>query len=577
MDVPSSHIRIERSERRPARGARRVRACEPNEKVTVTICLRRNPGAPPLPTQQKPAIAAGKSHGRYSREEYAATYGATQADIHKVSQFAHAYHLTIEEASSAKRTVVVSGTAENMSRAFAVELNWYESPGQTYRGREGFVHVPKDLAEIITGVLVLDNRRVVRHHSVAVRGVASPAGTPVGAVPLTPPQVAKLLTIFLTAEPPGRLLEFSNSVVRYVTDPVTNRATDDVDFVPAPNLGLQAPTVTAVPVLGVNNSPMGSKTDFWVDDPAKTPSSDTDVEVALDLEIIAAIAQGAKLAVYFAPNSPDGFFNAVQTAVQDPVNHPDVLSISWGGSELNDWSPMDIDNVSSAFEDAFTVGISVFVSSGDDGSDCGVGDGQAHVEYPGTDKFVVCCGGTTITNVAGSTFNEGTWNDSGATGGGISDHFDSQTWQAEAGVPPSVNPGGRVGRGVPDVAGNASPTSGYDLVLYGTQFSKLVVTSGADLGGSGFIEGGTSAVAPLYAALTALINASLGKRCPFLNPVLYGLNGTSTLRDINDGQNNQWSQESQPAPSYTSGPGWDGCTGLGSIDGKKLLDALKNG
>jgi kumamolisin len=574
MDVPSTHIRIERSERRPARGARRVGPCEPNEKVTVTIVLRRNPSAPPLPSQQKPAVAASKAQRRYSREEFASTFGATQADIDKVSQFAHAFHLTIEEASSAKRTVVVSGTAENMSNAFAVELSRYELPGHTYRGRDGFVHVPKDLAAIITGVLGLDNRRVVRHHSVAVRGVAAPAAAPVGAVPLTPPQVAKLYN-FPDGPAAGQtigILEFGGG---FVTDPVTNRATDVDTF--CANLGLQAPTVTAIPVLGVNNSPMGSKTDFWVDDPAKTPSSDTDVEVALDLEIIAAIAQGAKLAVYFAPNSPDGFFNAVQTAVQDPVNHPDVLSISWGGSELNDWSPMDIDNVSSAFEDAFNVGISVFVSSGDDGSDCGVGDGLAHVEYPGTDKWVVCCGGTVISNVAGSTFNEGTWNDSGATGGGISDHFDPQTWQAEAGIPPSVNPGGRLGRGVPDVAGNASPTSGYDLWLYGTQFSKLVVTSGADLGQSGFIEGGTSAVAPLYAALTALINSALGKRCPFLNPVLYGLNGTSTLRDINDGQNNQWSSEAKPAPSYTSGPGWDGCTGLGSIDGKKLLAALKNG
>ena len=461
-----------------------------------------------------------------------------------------------------------------MSRAFAVELNRYDLPDHSYRGRDGFVHVPKDLADIITGVLGLDNRRVVRHHSAAVRSDSAAANTPVKAVQLTPPQVAKLYDFpagGATGQTVG-ILEFGGG---YVTDPVTKRASDVDSF--CTNLGLRTPSVTSVPVLGVNNSPMGSKTNFWVDDKAKNPISDTDIEVALDLEIVAAVLASAKIAVYFAPNNSDGFYNAVQTAVQDTVNRPDVLSISWGGSELNNWSSMDIDHISSAFEDAFNVGVSVFVSSGDDGSDCGVGDGSAHVEYPGSDQWVVCCGGTMITNVAGARFNEGTWNDSGggATGGGISDHFDPQTWQAKAGVPSSVNPGHRKGRGVPDVAGNASPNSGYDLWLYGTQFSKLVVTSGKFIGESGFIEGGTSAVAPLYAALAALINAARGTRCPFLNPVLYRLNGTSVLRDINDGLNNQWSGESKPAPSYKSGPGWDACTGLGSINGNALLAALR--
>jgi kumamolisin len=569
MNIPADYVPIKGSERRPARGAKQVGACPPGELATVTICLRRNPQAAPLPPQQ--SQIKGKSSKSFSREEYAATYGATQNDIDRVTQFARSFNLQIQEASSAKRTVVVFGTVGDMGRAFAVELNRYQLPTHTYRGRDGFVHVPRALAEIVTGVLGLDNRRVVRHHSATVRPGAEAANAPVGAATLTPPQVAMLYD-FPAGPATGQtvgVLEFGGG---YVVDPVTKRASDVDTF--CSNLGLTGPTVSAVSVLGANNTLMGSKTNFFVDDPAKNPPSDTDIEVALDLEIIAAVAQGANIAVYFAPNDSNGFNQAVRTAVHDAVNHPDVLSISWGGSELNDWSPMDIDNISAAFEDAYNMGVSVFVSSGDDGSDCGVGDGVAHVEYPGSDPWVVCCGGTTITNVSGSTFNEGSWNDVGASGGGISDHFIPQTWQSDAHIPPSANPNQRKGRGVPDVAGNASPYSGYDLWLYGTQFSKLVVTSGNYKGASGFIEGGTSAVAPLYAALTALINASRGARCPFLNPVLYGLNGTSALHDISDGQNNEWSGEAKPTPSYTSGPGWDGCTGLGRIDGRKLLAAI---
>ena len=152
----------------------------------------------------------------------------------------------------------------------------------------------------------------------------------------------------------------------------------------------------------------------------------------------------------------------------------------------------------------------------------------------------------------GKIVNEVVWNDlpfGGATGGGISDVFDPPVWQSGANVPPSSNPGGHKGRGVPDVAGDADPVTGYDVLV----------------DGKNAVIGGTSAVAPLYAGLVAIINQGLGHQVGYLNPLLYTKVHSSIFADIIDGNNG----------SYKARKGWDACTGLGRIDGTKLFNALK--
>jgi kumamolisin len=140
-------------------------------------------------------------------------------------------------------------------------------------------------------------------------------------------------------------------------------------------------------------------------------------------------------------------------------------------------------------------------------------------------------------------------NSEGATGGGISDTFPLPNYQSGAGVPPSANSSHNVGRGVPDVAGNADPTTGYVTLVDGQ---------------SGVI-GGTSAVAPLWAGLIALINQSLGKPAGFINPLLYQSAGKAAdFDDVTSGNNG----------AYSAGPGWDACTGFGSPLGSKIAAAL---
>jgi len=122
-------------------------------------------------------------------------------------------------------------------------------------------------------------------------------------------------------------------------------------------------------------------------------------------------------------------------------------------------------------------------------------------------------------------------------------------YQQSAGVPPSVNPGNKAGRGVPDVAADADPATGY-----------AVRVDGVDT-----VVGGTSAVAPLWAGLIARLNQGVGKPMGFLNPTLYGLTAQSgVFRDVTSGNNGD----------YFAGPGWDACSGLGIADGTKLLRAL---
>jgi kumamolisin len=414
-------------------------------------------------------------------------------------------------------------------------------------------------------VFGLDDRPMARR--------ASTSSGPPGASTLTPPQVAKLYN-FPAGSAAGQtigILEFGGGY-----------DLTDIDAFFS-GLGQETPNIQAVSVDGVTNSP--------------TEDSDQnyDGEVVMDIDVAGSVGVGANIAVYFAPLSDQGWADAVTAAVLEPAGLPEgwaapsVLTCSWGFTELEadtptddsespwpfEWTKQAIDHVSGTFQQAAMMGVTVFNCSFDNGSNEFQDDGYAHVAYPCSDSWLTACGGTLITNVSGSSFTENTWNDDArkignATGGGISDAIARPTWQKGV-VPASVNPGGRIGRGLPDIAGNASYYSGYLFHVDGK----------AD-----FQTNGTSSVAPLYAGLIAIINATLGHSVGYLNPTLYALAQNpahaDAIRDINDGISNavRWTNDDEtiggPSRGYTSGPGWDACTGLGVLDGTKLLDALQN-
>ncbi len=552
MPSPTAVRPIEGSERRPAPGARRVAAENPAAKLSVTIRVRRRTDAPALPVHHH----ADTPTGHVSREEFTERYGASKSDIDLVVSFARANGLEVEETSASKRTVKISGTVEQMNHAFAVDLGRYESPTETYRGREGAVKMPEDVSQVVEGVFGLDNRRMARRAgtrvaprpsrpfapgSARVGSTTTPAefGPALNVTTLTPPQVASLYDYPLTPGAAGQtigLIEFGGGFAQ----------SDLNQFFTGLGGGQTPPTPVVVGIDGVTNSP-------GVD-------VNEDGEVTLDICVASSVAANAGVAVYFAPWTEQGWVDVITSSVHDATNNPSVVSISWGWPEFEGidgftWTQQAINAVNQTFQDAAALGVTVFAASGDNGSDCGQGDGVAHVLYPASDPFVSACGGTRVSDVSGASFVETTWAQSfGTTGGGVSDFFTLPTYQIGAGVPLSANDGHQ-GRGIPDIAGNADPASGYNLVVDGSSFPGV---------------GGTSATAPLYAALVALCNAKLGRNVGFLNPLLYALNNTGVIRDIADHASNA----TGGAPGYTAGPGWDGATGLGVVDGQGLLAAL---
>ena len=295
-------------------------------------------------------------------------------------------------------------------------------------------------------------------------------------------------------------------------------------------LGLTAPQITAVSVDNGKNKP------------GKPTSADG--EVMLDIEVAAAVAQGAKIVVYFAPNTNQGFTDAIATAVHDTTNKPSVISISWGGPESS-WSQSAAYALNAACQTAAAVGVSITVASGDNGSTDGVTTGNNHVDFPASSPYVLACGGTKLIGSGSTITSEVVWNEQasneGASGGGFSLLFDRPAWQTFGTVQ-----GNSSGRGVPDVAGNADPETGYTIRVDGEET----------------VIGGTSAVAPLWAGLIAVGNAMNGQDSGLLNPILYANGGA--FRDITQGNNG----------AFNAQVGWDPCTGLGSPDGSAVIQAI---
>jgi kumamolisin len=208
-----------------------------------------------------------------------------------------------------------------------------------------------------------------------------------------------------------------------------------------------------------------------------------------------------------------------------------------------------------ACQSAAALGITITVAAGDNGSTDGLTDGKNHVDFPASSPHVLACGGTKLEASGSSISSEVVWNEltnnEGATGGGVSNFFPLPSWQANASVPAPTTNGG--GRGVPDVSGDADPSTGYIIRV----------------DGKNMVIGGTSAVAPLWAGLIAVANSQNGTSAGFIQPAIYAAKGKAAFNDITSGTNFSGSPT-----GFTAGPGWDACTGLGSPIGTKLVSVV---
>lgn len=521
--------------RRALAGAKALARANPHAKVEVLLKLRR---------KKKLPLPLGRPHPTTSRKAIAETYGAAQEDIDRVVKVFGALGLTLLQANAATRSVRLSGTVATMESVFSVKLVNYSHMSGNYRGLVGHIHVPGEVTGIVQGVFGLDNRRVVRRRRQPIRDSAvskSLSGAPAGMY--SPAQLASHYN-FPKGDGAGQtigLLEFGGG---FFADDL-RRFCDMVDVPP--------PIVKPISTDGTST----------------TAKDGAEGEVMLDIEVIAGICPKAMLAVYFANWTELGWITALDAALQDGVNDPGVLSVSWGAPEDTDiWTEQAISQVNEALAEAAHLGITVCIASGDDGSSDADLDGNAHVDFPASSPYVLSVGGTTVA-AQGGTGADVVWKEGdglradngGSTGGGVSAVFQRPVWQDGLDRIVSVNPGAILGRCIPDLSANADwNASPYLLVV----------------DGSAQPNGGTSAASPLVAALITLINAErgAGKRVGFVTPVLYQKVGAQAVgalgcTDVESGDN-----ITSHVGGYTAEPGYDAASGWGTPNGEELLKAL---
>jgi kumamolisin len=483
----------------PAKPARRMGS------ITVSVIV---PPKTPFRMQR------GRPSERLTRAVFASRHGANPESLRILRAFAKDFGLTVTRTQPGRRTLHLTGSAAAMQKAFGVSLSMQTTPAGTFRVREGVITIPQELQPHVLAVLGLDNRpQAVPHFRAAQPHVANVSYTPV--------QVGQLYGFPSGATATGQTIGIIELGGGYSADDLTA-------YFKA--LGLPAPTVTVVSVDGGKSSP-----------------SNADGEVMLDIEVAASIATGAKIVVYFTPNTDQGFIDAVTTAVHDTTNKPSVISISWGGPEST-WTAQATAALDAACQAAAAVGVTITVAAGDNGSTDGATGNN--VDFPASSPHVLACGGTRLTGSGSTIASEVVWNElaigEGATGGGVSTIFPLPAWQQNANVPAAPTSAG--GRGVPDVAGDADPSTGYIVRVDGVTY----------------VIGGTSAVAPLWAGLIALANQQNGVSAGFINPTLYTASAKKAFRDITQGNNG----------SFSAGPGWDACTGQGSPIGSAIIQLL---
>jgi kumamolisin len=517
-----SFVPLPGSERGPLHGAEQVGPVDGSERIEVTLITRRRAALP---------RDASGAPARLTKAELEQGHGTDPDDLERVASAMSGLGLDVTGQHAGSRRMTVAGPVSALSEAFGTELSLVSSPSPdgtgrvTHRYRENALRVPAELGGIVVAVLGLDNRPQARFQSRAA-DQSNPRS-----VSYTPPQVAEIYQFPANADGTGQTIGIIELGGGFSADDLNTYFS---------GLGLTAPSVTAQGVDGGSNV-------------AGQDPNGADGEVLLDIEVAGSVAPGAAQVVYFAPNTDQGFIDAVTTAVHATPT-PVAVSISWGQSE-DSWTAQSRTALDAAIADGAALGVTVCVASGDNGSSDGVSGSQAHVDFPASSPHALSCGGTSLQadTATGQITSETVWNDGssgGAGGGGVSDVFALPAWQASAGVPQSAS--GGTGRGVPDVAGNADPQTGYQVLV----------------DGQSTVIGGTSAVAPLWAGLIARMAQSAGNSFGLVQQSLYaGLTAgqaAAGFQDITTGNNG----------AYSAGPGWDACTGLGSPDGTALVAQL---
>jgi kumamolisin len=522
----------------------------PAEMASLTVRVRSSGDSQALVEKVYELANTPLSKRKYlTHAELEEQHGAAKDDLDKIENFAQKHDLIVVHRSAAERSIALKGKLGDLLAAFPADVQMYHHANGTYRGRKGEITVPQELDGIVTGVFGFDTRPKQRHQqknaaqSRSSHNGSEATGRRKHADSGPGGQNGVAATDFATRYNFPANFDGTGQTIAIIELGGGYRNNDLQVFFH--EIGVPVPNVSSIAVDHAGNHPT-------------TPAS-ADGEVMLDIEVAGAVAPKANFAVYFAPNNGDkGFIDAISAAVHDTQRKPGVISISWGGPEVST-DQQGINAYHEIFAAAGALGITVCIASGDHGTadDAAADwDGKIHVDHPACDDLVLGCGGTQIDSGQDVVWNDqtpfnknvpggGGW----ASGGGISEIFAVPSYQLNAHLPVSID-NGKPGRGVPDIAMSAT-----------NYFSRVDGSEGA--------SGGTSAVAPLMAALVARLNQAKKKNVGFLNPFLYA-NATKVAHDVISGSN----AIKNTLKGYSAGPGWDACTGLGTPDGTAILKNL---
>ena len=509
-----------------------------SEIIKVTVLLRSDPEGPELPEAP-------------TRDQLLAARRPSPREVDEVVAFAEANHLEVVERDRPPRMVVLSGTVEDMTRAFGTHVErweevWRDAPRQFRLRPDQPLQVPEELDGKVEGVFGIDNRKEARMQMHLHPGMQMHRG-PGMQMHLQPGMQMHLVDGAVTVDP-----ELADAV--YTVPEVCRR----YDF---PDGDGSGETIAILALegrfdrreleeyCGTLDLPTPDVIDMEVDSgrPEAGEEPDGDVETMLDVHVAAASAWGARIGVCHTSNTAQGLVNGLARIIYDSELDASVCSLSYGDYAAT-WSPQARKAVGSLLEDAALLGITVCCASGDFGSSDGAPDPDSkHVDFPAEHPLALGCGGTRLgphdDKQQPGLLEEVVWRDGRlGSGGGESEEFERPEWQQGRGLE------GWTRRGVPDVAGNADPKTGYAIRI--REHGGLVI-------------GGTSPVAPLWAGLIARINQRLGRRLGHVTPLLYEIDARA-FHDIEHGSNG----------AYDAGIGWDACTGLGRPSGNALLEEL---
>jgi kumamolisin len=503
-----------------------------NTQIMISVYLKRDTHDNGMTlAEYANAVIAGTAP-TLDHDAFVYQFGTTDDYIKVVSEWAAANNLTIVDAENGTATIKLLGTVGQFNTLFDIQLEDITDNNRIYVTHTKDLTIPNEINDVVEMIAGLDNSVSFKHNAIPNNSAPFKIDPNIISNP-TPLDLAQAYQFPRTSgNDQSQGVGACVAIVELGGGWTTQNLTSTFS-----RIGLSNPNVVDILVDGATNDPT---------------DANSSAEVMLDIYCTGAVIPSGKIAMYFAPNSFQGFIDCITAATNDNVNNPSVISISWGTTDTN-WSTQSRQSFDTALQAAIIRGITTFVAIGDFGTQAINGGPTYTVQYPGTSPYVVSSGGTIVTiNNDYTIASETVWNQSSySTGGGISTLYSIPSWQSGKGYTYKLYPAGTVTalttRGVPDISAMAT---GYQFYYSSSNtFGNFV---------------GTSAVAPLLAGMMGRINAYSNQRVGFINSTVYA--NPNVFNDITVGNNAAPNTQA----GYSATASWDACTGLGSPVGTAM-------